>query len=286
MADITSGTGKLDMGRAWTQATALIGANRDTISAIAGLFFFLPSFAIGVFAPELANPPQPAAGVSPEQAMEAIAAQMSAIYADNWPLIVIVSIIQFIGSISLFALLFDRGRPTVGEALATGLKSIPSYLGAQLLSGFGVALVIGLPLGLIAAFTPPAVAVLAVVIAVPVFFYLFIKFALVAPVIAIEGERNPVAALRRSWRLTKGNSLRIALFLLLLAIIIGVIAALVSGTLGLVLSAIGEPVTTIGIDLVSALVNAVVTVIFLVVTVAIHRQLAGQTPEAVAETFE
>jgi energy-converting hydrogenase Eha subunit C len=45
-------------------------------------------------------------------------------------------------------------------------------------------------------------------------------------------------------------------------------------------------VTTIGIDLVSALVDAVVTVIFLVVTVAIHRQLAGQTPEAVAETFE
>ena len=33
--------GKLDMGKAWTQATALMGLNRDTIGAIAGLFFFL-----------------------------------------------------------------------------------------------------------------------------------------------------------------------------------------------------------------------------------------------------
>ena len=30
-----------------------------------------------------------------------------------------------------------------------------------------------------------------------------------APVIAIEEVRNPIAAITRSWRLTKGNSLRI-----------------------------------------------------------------------------
>ena len=40
---------KLDMGVAWTTATGLIGANKDTISAIAGLFFFLPSFAAALF---------------------------------------------------------------------------------------------------------------------------------------------------------------------------------------------------------------------------------------------
>ena len=39
---------KLDMGTAWTQATGLMGANRDTISAIAGLFFFLPALASGL----------------------------------------------------------------------------------------------------------------------------------------------------------------------------------------------------------------------------------------------
>ncbi|MET4132787.1 hypothetical protein ABIE62_001923 [Porphyrobacter sp. MBR-155] len=47
---------KLDMGKAWTQATGLIGANRDTIGAIAGLFFLLPALGLALFAPELANP--------------------------------------------------------------------------------------------------------------------------------------------------------------------------------------------------------------------------------------
>lgn len=279
---------KLDMGRAWTQTTGLIGSNRDTIGAIAGLFFFLPSMAAAIFVPELANP-APAAGPSgadPDAAMQALMAQMSAVYAENWPLLLALLVVQFIGSMALLALLSDRGNPTVGEALTTAFRSIPSYLGAQLLSALGAGLVIGLPFGLIAAFAPPAVTVLAMFVVIALIFYLFTKFSLIAPVIAIEGERNPVSAIMRSWRLTKGNSLRILLFLFLLMFTIGIIATLVSAVLGLVLSAIGEPVTTIGIDVVSGLVNAVVTVVFLVVTAAIHRQLAGPSNETLAETFE
>jgi hypothetical protein len=279
---------KLDMGKAWTQATDMIGGNRDTISAIGGLFFFLPSFAASLFVPALANPPQAAgsSGADPDAAMQALMAQMSATYADNWPLLLAITVVQFIGSMSLFALLTDRGNPTVSEALGTGIKSIPSYLAAQLISALGAGLAIGLPIGLIAAVAPSAVATLTVVAAIPVIIYFVIKFSLIAPVIAIEGERNPIAAIQRSWRLTKSNSLRIALFLFLLIFTIGIIAALVSGIIGLVLSAMGEPVATIGINATSALVNALVTVILLVVTVAIHRQLAGPSAEGLAETFE
>ncbi|UYV15654.1 glycerophosphoryl diester phosphodiesterase membrane domain-containing protein [Porphyrobacter sp. ULC335] len=279
---------KLDMGQAWTQTTGLIGANRDTISAIAGLFFFLPSFAAAIFVPELANPPQPAgpSGADPSVAMQALVDQMSAIYAANWPLLLGLSVVQFVGSMSLFALLTDRGHPTVGEALGTGLRSIPAYIAAQLLSAIAAGIAIGLPLGLIAAIAPPAVAALALVAGLVVILYLFIKFSLIAPVIAIEGERNPVAAIKRSWRLTKGNSFRIVLFLFLLLFTIGIISALVTGILGLVLAAFGEPVTSVGTDVVGGLVNALLTVIFLVVTVAIHRQLAGASPEALATEFE
>lgn len=279
---------KLDMGRAWTQTTGLIGSNRDTIGAIAGLFFFVPSMAASIFVPELANPQPPAGptGAAPDAAMEALAAQMSAVYADNWPVLLVLLVVQFIGSMSLLALLTDRGNPTVREALGTGLRSIPSYLGAQLISALAAGLAIGLPAAVLAAFAPPAVVVLAMLALFVLVAYLFIKFSLIAPVIAIEGERNPIAALRRSWRLTKGNSARILLFLFLLLFTIGIIATLVSAVLTLILSAIGEPVTTIGIDVVSALVNAALTVVFLVVTVAIHRQLAGPSGEALAETFE
>jgi hypothetical protein len=244
--------------------------------------------AAAIFVPELTNPQSPASpsGADPDAAMQALMAQMNAIYAENWPLLLGLLVIQFIGSMTLLALLTDRGNPTVGEALGTGLRSIPSYLAAQLISALGAGLAVGLPAAILAAFAPPAVTVLVTIVLIVLVIYLFIKFALIAPVIAIEGERNPVAALRRSWRLTKGNSLRILLFLFLLMFTIGIIATLVSAVLTLILSAIGEPVTTIGIDVVSGLVNAVVTVIFLVVTVAIHRQLAGPSNEALAETFE
>jgi hypothetical protein len=210
---------------------------------------------------------------------------VTAVYAANWPLFLALTVVQFIGSMSLFALLTDRGNPTVGEALGTGLRSFPSYIAAQLISAVVIGLAIGVPITLLT-LASPAAASLAVVLALPVMVYLFIKFALTAPVIAIEGERNPVAALRRSWKLTKSNSFRIFAFLFLLMFTIGILSALVSGILGLVLSAFGEPVASIGIDIVSSLVTAVVTAIFLVVTVAIHRQLAGPSTSALAETFE
>lgn len=279
-------TRKLDMGKAWTQATGLIGANRDTLSAVAGLFFFVPSFAGAVFVPDLAAEASAGpSGADPQVAFQALVDQMGALYAQYWPLFLGLTMVQFIGSMSLFALLTDRGNPTVGEALRTGLASFPSYIAAQLISAIGIGFVVGLPLSLLS-MASPAAGGLAVLLALPVMAWLFIRFALTAPVIAIEGERNPIAALRRSWRLTKGNSLRIFLFLFLLMLTIGILAALVSGILGLILSAFGEPIATIGIDVVSALVTALVTTVFLVVNVAIHRQLAGPSAGALAETFE
>ncbi|NCP15126.1 MAG: hypothetical protein GW858_13345 [Sphingomonadales bacterium] len=279
---------KFDMGQAWVQATGLIGANRDTISAIAGLFFFLPAMASALFVPELANPAQPGApaDADPQLVMQAMLDQMSAAYAANWPILVAVLALQFIGSISLFALLTDRGNPTVGEALNTGIRSMPSYIAAQLITVIGASLAIGIPLGVISALGGAAVAVLAAVAALIFVIYIFVKFSLVAPVIAIEGQRNPFKALSRSWQLTKGNSVRIFVFIALLVFVIGIISALVSGIIGLVLAALGSTVATIGGGIMSALVNALLTVVFLVVTVSIYRQLVGAQPERTAELFE
>ncbi|MEL7218162.1 MAG: hypothetical protein AAGK01_06995 [Pseudomonadota bacterium] len=47
---------KLNMGQAWNEATTMLSANRDTVLAIAGLFFFLPYFALALFIPEAINP--------------------------------------------------------------------------------------------------------------------------------------------------------------------------------------------------------------------------------------
>lgn len=279
---------KLDMGTAWVQATGLIGANRDTVGAIAGLFFFLPSMASALLVPELSDPNQPAPppGADPQAVMQVIMDQMSAVYAENWPVLLAVVVLQFIGSMSLFALLTDRGNPTVGEALGTGMKSIPSYIAAQLLTVLGASLAIGIPLGVVSAMGGAAVSVLAVLVALILIAYVAIKLSLIGPVIAIEGQRNPIGAIGRSWQLTKGNSLRILLFIALLMLVIVIISALVGGIVGLVLAAVGGSVATIGNAIVGAVLNAILTVVFLVVTVAIHRQLSGGTPEGLAQTFE
>jgi hypothetical protein len=283
---------KLDMGLAWTEATGLIGANRDTVSAIGGLFFFLPALAVALFIPEMATsatipPPGAGGGAANQQAvMQEALNQITAMYVANWPLFAAVTIAQFVGSLSLLALLTDRGRPTVGEALKTGLKTSLAYLLAQVLSSLGIALIIMIPLRIIMAAGSPVAAVIVGLMLMLVAVYAFIKFSLLAPVMAIDGEMNPFKALARSWRLTKGNSFRIAAFMLLLFFTIGIIAALVSGILGLVLSAFGSSIATIGNGIVSAAVNTLIGVIFLVVIAAIHRQLAGQSPEGLAATFE
>lgn len=280
---------KLDMGKAWTQATAMMGANKDTISAIAGLFLFLPSLAATLLLPEASTTVPvsgPRGGGDPAAAMQQALDQITALYADNWPLLLAVSVAGFVGSLSLLALLTDRGHPTVGEALSKGIRAIPSYIAAQILSALAAGLVIGLPLGLLAALGQPALAAVVALALVVLGIYLLIKFSLIAPVIAIDEVRNPFTAIARSWRLTKGNSLRILVFMFLLFVVVVIIGALVQGILTLILSAIGGEVARIGTGMVSALVNTVMSVILFVVLAAIHRQLGGATPERLAETFE
>ncbi|QUL36708.1 glycerophosphoryl diester phosphodiesterase membrane domain-containing protein [Erythrobacter sp. JK5] len=279
---------QLNMGQAWSDATGILGANRDTVLAVAGLFFFLPSFTLALIVPEAINPAPVNAppGTDPQVAMNAAWEAVAKQYIDNWPLFLLLSLAQFIGTLSLLALLTDRARPTVGEALQRGLKSTPSYLAAQICVALFAGVVVGVPLGLLGAFAPPALTIMVGLVLVLVLLYLMIKFSLIAPVIAIESELNPINAMRRSWQLTKGNSFRLVAFFLLLIIAIGVVSLLFTLVLGTVFAAFGDPVANIGTALVSSLVNAAVAVLVLGVLAAIHRQLSGSTSEAVANTFE
>ncbi len=276
------------MGQAWSDATAMLGANRDTVVAIVGLFFFLPYFALALFVPEVVNPTPVEAppGTDPEVAMNAATSAMVEQYSNNWPYFVILVVSQFIGTLCLLILLTDRARPTVGEALKRGAKSTPSYVAAQILTALLAGVVLGLPLGILGQFAPPAMTVLIGLVLIAALLYLLVKFSLIAPVIAVEGVLNPITAMQRSWRLTKGNSLRLASFFLLLIIAIGIVALLVTSVLSLVLSAFGDSIANTGNGIVSGLSNAIVGALLLGVLAAVHRQLAGPPKEEISETFE
>lgn len=264
----------------------MIAQNKDTVSAIVGLFFFLPYFAVTLLVPQAANPQRVPSGARPDATTQAVLDQLTATYADNWPVLLGVTLIQFIGSLTLLALLGNTDSPTVGQSLKRGLAAAPSYFAAQLLAAVFVALAIGVPLGLISVVAPGFAVGVALLVLMVAAIYLFVKFSLVAPVVAIEGERNPIRAMTRSWQLTKGNSFRIATFILLLFITIGIITTLASVVLGLVFALFDQGIADIGNGLVASVVNTVLGVVFVLVLAAVHQQLAGPSAVQLASTFE
>ena len=113
-----------------------------------------------------------------------------------------------------------------------------------------------------------------------------IRCLLTPVVIAVEGARHPLAVLRRSWDLTRGNAGRITLFAIVLALAVSVLAAVASALTGIVLALVGGPaVGRIAGDAAVALVGAAAATYFAISFAAIHRQLAGtaRTDPAVFE---
>lgn len=274
---------KFDMTTAWNEAMRLIAANRQVLPVVAGVFFFLPYAAFMLlFATEMAGL-EAAQSANPDP--QALTQTMMAFYGRIWWVFAIIAVLQGIGMLGLLALLTDRGRPTVGEALAIGAKLLLPYIGAQIITGMLMMLVMVVPIA-VGAGVSVAAGVLVGVAALAVLVYLFTKFLLVPPVIAIERVANPIAALGRSWRLTKGNSFRLFLFVFLIIIAIAVVGGVANMVVGVVLALAGPEVASAGQAIVSGAINAVWITIFLAVLAAVHRQLAGPSPERVSETFE
>jgi hypothetical protein len=207
---------------------------------------------------------------------------MSTYIGEVWWIFLLAGLMQAVGSIGLLALLTDQARPTVGEALGFGLKALPTYLATQ----FIVALVIAGLFGAVLLLGQAAAAlglILGLLLVLGIL-YALLKLSLVTPVIAIEKQLNPVAAMRRSWRLTKGNSLLILAFFLLLLVAFLVIS-MVAGLLFAAFALLGDEVGLI----VGAIGNGVLTMALAVVMVAalaaVHRQLSGSGGSQVGMTF-
>ncbi len=273
-------TVKLDMGRAWNDAVAQIKANRDVILIVAGVFFLLPNLAMSLLMP--LPPESPAMAVGAEADLTPLIAEMSTYIGEVWWIFLLAGLMQAVGSIGLLALLTDQARPTVGEALGFGLKALPTYLATQ----FIVALVIAGLFGAVLLLGQAAAAlglILGLLLVLGIL-YALLKLSLVTPVIAIEKQLNPVAAMRRSWRLTKGNSLLILAFFLLLLVAFLVIS-MVAGLLFAAFALLGDEVGLI----VGAIGNGVLTMALAVVMVAalaaVHRQLSGSGGSQVGMTF-
>ena len=272
----------LDLGKAWECAVAMLGANKDVILIVAAVFFFLPNAISGVFIPAPAEITAMMESGNPDP--QALTNALSAYVGGVWWLYALVAVVSGIGTLSLLALLTNSRRPTVGEAISIGLNSVLTYIAAQLLALLAALTVIFLPAAL-GYMIAPALALLFYLIGLVVAVYLYVKFSLASPIIAIEGVRNPLTALARSWRLTKGNSLRIFAFYLLLGIAIIVLSLLVGLLLG-VFSLFGEQVGLFAGSIGGALFGMLTTSVMVAVMAAVHRQLSDAPAVSVGDTFD
>jgi hypothetical protein len=269
---------KFDSNLAWKQASAAIAANREVLLALAGVFFMLPSLALALLFP----PPEPPAGGD----SEALMAVMSDYYVAALPFLLPTLLFRAVGTLALLILLTDPARPTVGQAMRRSLRGILPYVLAWLIIVAAIAIAGGFLLALGAASGLIALAAISIAVVVLLAIYIGIRVSLFGPVIAVEGERNPVSSLKRSWALTHGNTARIGLFYALVFVAFLFVIMVISLVAGILFSLFGSPdASRMASAVVSSGLEAIMVLYFVGIIAAVHRQLAGPTPGEAGDTF-
>ena len=271
---------KFDLDTGWRDVKRLASENRTLLTAIAGIFIFLPYAAVLILLPTIADVPQPPQGAD----MDAVMKAMSAFYAESWWVFLLVGIVTTMGQLAMLALVERKPNPTVAEAIRVAGKTIlPAFL-ALFMQSLGVQLAMALVVAVTAVLGLAALAFLGVIAALVLGLYLTTRFSLILPIIAAEGQLNPIAVLGASWRRTRGHGGRLLAFYVLVGIALVICAMVALMLSAVVLALFGPAAAQSGGVIISAVLIAIAVVIFTLVLAAVHRQLLrlerGRNPAA------
>ncbi|NQX95154.1 MAG: hypothetical protein HRT64_09595 [Erythrobacter sp.] len=183
-------------------------------------------------------------------------------------------------------------RFTFADALTRGLKAGLTFL-VLILVFFVVYFVLGLIAALVlglASLASEAVGLALGVLLIPVSIYLTCRFALITPVVAVEGVFNPIKAINRAWSVTKGHALgilvvivvNIVLAIMFLAVPFLVIAVSGGGGLGVQLT--GAPAFFAIITFLFGFV--LFQLISAILFAAVHAKISGYNEEQLEDVFE
>ena len=268
-----------DSSQAWAEASGAVGANREVLLALAGVFLVLPAFAMGMLVP--GPPAQEGATV------QALLATMGQYYQSAAPVLIAVALVHVIGTLAMLALFTDHARPTVGEAIKRGFACAPTVILAQIILGAAVGAMVLLPVALGGAAKAPAVAALGMLAGILLGLWAMIRVSLVAPAVVTENQRNPVKAMERSWRLTEGNTGRLLAFYALLGLAFIVVMVVAEGATKLLLTVLaGQKFADIAAMLVGTMFQAAMAVYFVAVSAAVFRQLTGSATQPVTDRLK
>ncbi len=256
---------QFDASAAWSAAVKMIGANREMMLVLGGLFFLIPQMLLGMLLPDV--PP----GMEDEAATQAA----MDIFAVWWPLVLGVAVIQAAGMLTLMVLLCDSGRPVVRDAIRTGIKALGPYVGATLVlvAGMGIlALLILLPVTLAAGEAAAAVAMIPIL---AVALWVNVRTLTLAPVVAVGRERNPFEALKKAWGQTNGSGPRILMMVilfLLAALVISIVTTAVPGTI--LIATLGQETGQGIVGVIEAFVSTFLMLAWSALIAASYRQFA------------
>lgn len=272
-----------DMNTCWSRAVELIQANFQLLLIVAAVFLLLPNVTLYMLIPDMQTL------VDPMADPEVVAAQMEGIIG---PLIgggLFSLAFQLAGYSAMVALMGDN-RPTVGQALGTGIKTVPSLLGVALLffiMYFLGAVAIVVPITLLAGLAGSAA--IGVIGFVPVIIFvawLAARVSMAMPVMVLEGTLNPIKAITRSFALTKPKQWPIIGFWAVIIIVMIIASLIFTSVFGLIAAVAGTGlVSALILGLASGFTGMVYGMIMSGIAVAMHGQLAGPSVEAIEDTF-
>ena len=284
---------QFDMSNTWQRAMDLVKANFQLLAVIAGVFLLLPTLIIYLAVPDLAN--MEAMMGTPDDDPEKMLAQLGEIYGKIAPWALVSTVVSFIGYSAMVALMGANGI-TVGDAIVRGIKAVPSliavmilffiaYLVAAFLVAIPIALLAGL-LGMVSGALAGLVGVLAGVAVVLVSVLMTARFCVTMPVMILEQNLNPIAAMLRSWKLTKPRQWAILGFWALLFIVYMVVALLLNAIVSLIASLASGTTAALITGLFTGILGVFVAMIVSGIAVAIYEQLTSDAPTTISETFE
>lgn len=230
----------------WEDTGRLLRAHGALLLAIAGVFIFLPTLLVGYFFPT----PEPAT-----TDLNLYIQIVGRFIKDHLIWYVLQSFIVMIGTAAMLRLVFPP-RVTVAGAILFGALLLPAYSILGVMTNFIV--FVGLLLLLV-----PGL-------------YLWGRVLPAGPAMVAEDKRNPIAALKRGFALSRDHGWAILGLLLLVLIPGGILIWVIQQLVGILLIlAAGQEVGKLLTAVVYCALNAIFAVVMTMLSAAIYRALAA-----------
>jgi hypothetical protein len=186
-------------------------------------------------------------------------------------------------------------QSSFGDAMRIGLSGGVTMLGIALI--LIIASIIGgliyLLIAAILSFAGSAGAVIAGLLGLFLGVYLFCRFAILAQVVAVDNERNPITALGMCWEMTGGHVLKVLVVVLAVWVPAILIALIAFGAMGAfsggaeqIALQISSLSTSIGYNIGSTLVGLIFYAYSGAMFSALHSELSDKNLSNLSETFE